>query len=54
MARNLEPGENPFRERNPVNAERRRQLMQGGRDKLDQMQKILDERAVRARRFPNS
>lgn len=49
--RNIDSGANPFRERNPANAEKRRALIQNGRGKLTEMQKRLNERAQANRRF---
>lgn len=45
MSRNVGRGENPFRERNPANAQRREELMRSSRSRLDAMQAVLDKRA---------
>ncbi len=45
MPRRLEPGENPFREKNVLNAEKRRALLNNPkRERLDDIERFLNER----------
>ena len=47
MARNLQPGENPFRERNPANAIKRKEFINPKDKRLIAIEQYMNQRYAR-------
>lgn len=49
----IQPGENPFRERNPINAKKRKELLNPQSKRNEEIARLMNERAKRIEIPPN-